>query len=104
MNDTIATHLSPVWGRITNIAVDRGEGACLYSTDGRRYLDFTRDGQPDTTTAKAVTRAAAEGAGLLLLTCGTYDNVIRWILPLVVTEEQIDEALGIFAGALDKII
>ena len=65
--------------------------------------ELARDGQPDTTTAKAVTKAAQE-AGLLLLTCGTYDNVIRWIPPLVVTEDEIEEALGIFAGALDKAI
>jgi 4-aminobutyrate aminotransferase-like enzyme len=36
---------------------------------------------------------------LLLLTCGTYGNVIRWIPPLVVTAAQIDEALDIFNQA-----
>ena len=34
-------NLSPVWGRITEIVVDHGEGACLYDSAGRRYLDFT---------------------------------------------------------------
>lgn len=58
------------------------------------------DGEPDTDTAKAVVKAAFE-RGLMLLTCGTYDNVIRWIPPLVVTPEQIEEALSIFASALD---
>jgi 4-aminobutyrate aminotransferase len=65
--------------------------------------EFARGGEPDTATAKAVTKAAQD-AGLLLLTCGTYDNVIRWIPPLVVTEGEIGEALDIFAGALDKTI
>ena len=37
---------------------------------------------------------------LLLLTCGTYGNVIRWIPPLVVTAEEIDEALDIFGRAV----
>jgi 4-aminobutyrate aminotransferase-like enzyme len=41
---------------------------------------------------------------LLFLTCGTYQNVIRWIPPLVVTEAQIDESLKIFAAALDRAI
>lgn len=58
------------------------------------------NGEPATDTAKAVVKAAFE-RGLMLLTCGTYDNVIRWIPPLVVTAEQIDEALKIFASALD---
>jgi 4-aminobutyrate aminotransferase len=65
--------------------------------------EFTSEGQPATTTAKAVVKAA-QAAGLLLLTCGTYDNVIRWIPPLVVTGDEIEEALDIFAGALDKTI
>lgn len=37
---------------------------------------------------------------LLLLTCGTYENVIRWIPPLIVTDTQIDDALSIFEKAL----
>ncbi len=64
--------------------------------------ELSRDGEPDTDTAKAAVKAAYE-RGLLLLTCGTYDNVVRWIPPLVVTPEQIDEALTIFAAALDSV-
>ncbi len=54
---------------------------------------------PEKATAKAVQEACLE-EHLLLLTCGTYENVIRWIPPLIVTPEQIDEALAIFARAL----
>lgn len=61
--------------------------------------EFTRDGQPDKAAAKAVQKACLEHR-LLLLTCGSHENVIRWIPPLVVTAEQIDHALGIFAEAL----
>ncbi|HCB47939.1 MAG TPA: aspartate aminotransferase family protein [Chloroflexi bacterium] len=39
-------------------------------------------------------------AGLMLLTCGTDGNVIRWIPPLIVDQAQIQEALDIFAEAL----
>ncbi len=31
----------PVWSRITNLVVDRGEGSWLTTTDGERYLDYT---------------------------------------------------------------
>ena len=31
----------PVWGRITNLVVDHGEGSWLVTTDGERYLDYT---------------------------------------------------------------
>ena len=45
-----------------------------------------------------------ETRGLLLLSCGTYDNVIRWIPPLVVSEAQVNEGLGIFAAALKESV
>lgn len=61
--------------------------------------EFTRDGHADKTTTKAVQAAALE-RNLLLLTCGSYENVIRWIPPLVVNQSQIDEALATFAEAL----
>ena len=35
------SHLSPVWGRVTNLVIERGEGSYVYSTDGKKYLDFT---------------------------------------------------------------
>lgn len=61
--------------------------------------EFARDGRPDPATAKAVQRRCLEG-GLLLLTCGPYDNTIRWIPPLIVTEAELDEAVAIFGQTL----
>jgi len=46
----------------------------------------------------------AEENNLLLLSCGTYDNTIRWIPPLNVTSEQINAGLGIFSEALKQVI
>ncbi len=43
---------------------------------------------------------AAETRDLLLLSCGTYDNVIRWIPPLNVTSQQINDGLEIFGNSL----
>ena len=63
-------------------------------------VEFTgRDGKPDSATANAVLRGCVE-RNLLLLVCGSYNNVIRWIPPLIVNRSQIDEALDIFAQAL----
>lgn len=55
--------------------------------------------QPWTDRAKAAAKAALNN-GLMLLTCGAYDNIIRWIPPLIVNEQQIKDALGMFEGAL----
>src|SRR5262245_17563718 len=49
--------------------------------------------------AKRVQRACLE-RGLLLITCGHRDHIIRWIPPLIVKDEELDQALEIFAGAL----
>jgi 4-aminobutyrate aminotransferase len=62
--------------------------------------EFTIKGKPaDKSITKAVIHACEE-RGLLLLSCGTYDNVIRWIPPLIVSDLQINEALNIFGDAL----
>ena len=64
--------------------------------------EFTKaDGTPATDLVKTLIVSCRE-KNLLLLNCGTYHNVIRWIPPLVVNIEQIDEALSIFEGALKQ--
>jgi 4-aminobutyrate aminotransferase len=63
--------------------------------------EFVVDGRPEK--AKAMVKSiihAASDKGLLLLSCGTYDNTIRWIPPLNVTALQIQDGLGIFAAAV----
>lgn len=45
-----------------------------------------------------------EEKGMLLLSCGTYDNTLRWIPPLNVTGEQINDGLKIFGEALKECI
>lgn len=61
----------------------------------------TAEGAPDTAAASRAHQAAAE-QGLLLLTCGPHGNVVRMIPPLVVGAEQVDEALRLWAAALDR--
>jgi 4-aminobutyrate aminotransferase len=56
-------------------------------------------GEPWTDRAQAVTKAAMT-EGLLLLTCGPWENTIRWIPPLIVTEAHIEDALKKFERAL----
>jgi 4-aminobutyrate aminotransferase len=59
------------------------------------------DGRPDGDLAKR-TLKEAEQSGLLVLLCGPYGNVVRLIPPLVVSEEQVDDAVEIFAEAVDR--
>jgi len=63
--------------------------------------EFVVDGRADK--AKKLVKEmihSAEEQGLLLLSCGTYDNTLRWIPPINVTADQINKGLSIFGEAL----
>ncbi|MFF0487738.1 aspartate aminotransferase family protein [Nocardia sp. NPDC004068] len=62
----------------------------------------TATGEPDTETASSAQRLAVE-KGMLLLTCGAHMNVVRMIPPLVVTAEQVDDALAVWSAVLDEL-
>jgi 4-aminobutyrate aminotransferase/(S)-3-amino-2-methylpropionate transaminase len=57
---------------------------------------------PATELTKQVTRFALEH-GLLLVTAGTYGNVIRLLVPLVATDEQMHEGLDILEAAFESL-
>lgn len=72
----------------------RGRGAMLalelVGDDGRR---------PDAAAAQRVAKACHEH-GLLVLTAGTYGNVLRLLPPLVISDDLLDEGLGILVDCL----
>jgi 4-aminobutyrate aminotransferase len=58
-------------------------------------------GAPDADFTRRV-QAAALARGLMLLTCGSHGNVIRFLHPLTTPDNVFDEALGILAEALTR--
>jgi 4-aminobutyrate aminotransferase len=67
--------------------------------------EFIVDGKPEK--AKPMVKEiikSAEKRDLLLLSCGTYDNTVRWIPPLNVTSGQINDGIKIFGEALQETI
>lgn len=63
-------------------------------------IEFTdSEGNPDAATTSKVAKYCVSN-NLLLLTCGSYQNVMRLIPPLNVTKEQIDDALEIIVAGL----
>ena len=75
----------------------RGLGLML----GNEFRDA--DGNPDGATASKVQKAAAE-RGLLLLTCGPWGQVVRFIPALVVDEAQVDQALELWQQAVADVL
>ena len=83
-------HLHEKYPQIADV---RGLGLMI----GTEFRDTK--GKPDKKTAKGVVHECAD-RNLMLLTAGPWDNTIRWIPPLIVSKEQIDEALNIFETSL----
>jgi 4-aminobutyrate aminotransferase/(S)-3-amino-2-methylpropionate transaminase len=76
------------------IAEVRGRGAMLAIE-----LVLDKNGEPDPTRTAAVSKACHE-AGLLTLTCGTYGNVLRFLPPLVIGDEDLHRGIEILRRAL----
>ena len=82
----------------------QGEELGVYDVRGLGLMiavEFAKaDDSPDGARAKAVLHECVE-RGLLILTCGPYDNVIRLIPPLIVTDDQVDAGLSILREAIE---
>ncbi len=61
----------------------------------------TKEPAPELT--KALVAKAAE-KGLVLLSCGTYGNVIRVLVPLTASDALIDEGLDIIERSLEELV
>jgi 4-aminobutyrate aminotransferase len=59
-------------------------------------------GKPDGATAAAAQQEAAR-RGLLLLTCGAWNHVVRFIPALVVQPDHVEEAAAIWSGAVAAV-
>lgn len=59
--------------------------------------------QPDADLTKALVAKAAEN-GLILLSCGLYSNVIRFLVPLTASDALIDEGLDVLQASLAEVV
>ena len=65
-------------------------------------VEFLREHHPDPGVTKAVQQGCLDER-MLILSCGTRGNVLRWIPPLVASEDEIDQALQRFDRALERV-
>ena len=75
----------------------RGRGAML-------AVELVQPGTlvPDAAAAAQVAKSC-HAAGLVVLTCGTFGNVLRFLPPLVIGEELLTEGLSILADAFASL-
>jgi 4-aminobutyrate aminotransferase / (S)-3-amino-2-methylpropionate transaminase / 5-aminovalerate transaminase len=96
LGETIRGRMETWAARWDAIGDVRGVGAML-------AIELVHDREskdPAPEVATAVVEAAAE-RGLLLLKSGIYSNCIRVLLPFVITDAELDEALGVWEQALE---
>ncbi|MFX1738877.1 4-aminobutyrate--2-oxoglutarate transaminase [Paraburkholderia sp. A1RI_3L] len=98
LGERLKAKLSALKGEVPQIADVRGPGAMI-------AVEFCKAGtdQPDVDFTKRVQARALE-RGLLLLVCGVYSNVIRFLFPLTIQEAVFDEALGILEEVLKESV
>jgi 4-aminobutyrate aminotransferase/(S)-3-amino-2-methylpropionate transaminase len=58
--------------------------------------------EPDPEAAAALVRFCYE-RGLILMSAGTYGNVIRLLMPLVIKEDELEEGLSVLEAGLAKV-
>ncbi|EJO30043.1 4-aminobutyrate--2-oxoglutarate transaminase [Achromobacter marplatensis] len=93
LGDKLRAHLEGLRGKVAGIADVRGLGSMV-------ALELNdANGKPDAEAVKRVQARALE-QGLILLSCGVYGNVLRFLYPLTIPDAQFDRALVILSEAL----
>ena len=95
---TLVARLRDLQTRHRCIGDVRGLGAMV-------AMELVREGRadaPDPDLTRALVQAAGR-RGLILLSCGIYSNVIRFLAPLTIPESDLDEGLKILGAALEEV-
>jgi 4-aminobutyrate aminotransferase/(S)-3-amino-2-methylpropionate transaminase len=99
IGETMRARMQAWRGRFDAIGDVRGLGAML-------AIELVRDRgtkEPASDVATAVCEEAARN-GLLLLKAGIYSNCIRVLVPLVIGDAELDEALAVWEAALETVL
>jgi 4-aminobutyrate aminotransferase/(S)-3-amino-2-methylpropionate transaminase len=96
IGETIRARMEAWAGRWDEVAEIRGLGAML-------AVELRKNGKPAPDLATAITEGAAQ-RGLLLLKAGIHGNCVRVLVPLVIGDAQLEEALDVWEEALEATL
>jgi 4-aminobutyrate aminotransferase len=96
LGQKLTARLKAAQAKVPALKEVRGLGSMLAA----EFFD-PATGEPSPDAVKRVQQAALE-EGLILLTCGVYGNVVRFLYPLTTEDAIFDEALDILDRALAK--
>jgi 4-aminobutyrate aminotransferase/(S)-3-amino-2-methylpropionate transaminase len=94
IHDIVVPRLRALAERTGVIGDVRGRGAMLAA-------EFVKPGtnEPDAALTSRVAKAC-HAAGVVVLTCGTYGNIVRLLPPLSLSDELLDEGLSVLEHAV----
>ena len=98
LGERLQARLRTLQKRCSAIGEIRGLGSMV-------AIELVKNGradQPDAELTRALVQAAARH-GLVILSCGTYGNVIRFLAPLTIPEQLLDEGLEKLEAALAEV-
>jgi 4-aminobutyrate aminotransferase/(S)-3-amino-2-methylpropionate transaminase len=97
LGEVLLPRLRAMQAASTRIGDVRGRGAMV-------AMEFVVPGstEPDPAAAKAVVAACTQ-AGAVVISCGTWGNVVRLLPPLVITDEQLEDGLGVLESAVRSL-
>ena len=98
LGEMMTACLRQLQGKHPVIAEVRGLGAMV-------AMELCEGGDPHKPAAELPGKivARAREKGLILLSCGSYGNVIRILVPLTVPDEQLQRGLAILAECFDEL-
>ena len=98
IGQTVGTVLRDLRADHPAIGDVRGRGAMM-------AMELVRPGtvEPDAEAARRIVQACHR-AGVVVLSCGSYGNVIRLLPPLVIEEALLADGLDVLAGAVTEVL
>jgi 4-aminobutyrate aminotransferase / (S)-3-amino-2-methylpropionate transaminase / 5-aminovalerate transaminase len=94
IGERLRTNLEDIAARVDAIGEVRGLGPMV----AVELVQSRQTKEPGAALASATTAAARE-LGLVLLSCGLYGNVIRILVPLVISDEDLEQGLDLLERA-----
>jgi 4-aminobutyrate aminotransferase/(S)-3-amino-2-methylpropionate transaminase len=98
IGSAVLARLRALQSRWSCIGEVRGLGAMV----AMELVKDRRSDAPDAELTKALVQAAGR-RGLVLLSCGVYANVIRFLMPLTIPDSVLAEGLAILEAALEDV-
>jgi 4-aminobutyrate aminotransferase len=95
LGERIRSRLEEIASRVERVGDVRGLGPML----AFELVTDRESKEPDAELTKRTTEAARE-RGLILLSCGLHGNVVRILVPLVISDEDLDRGLQMLEEAL----